>query len=98
MRLPIDSGESSKSRIGNRTEANIGESAAFDQFAVDIISIPKAAKRIGLSAETIYRLARSGRFEPAVRVGARWLVSVPRLEKFLHGDGTAATEPRHVTG
>ena len=54
--------------------------------AVDLISIPNAATRIGLSAETVYRLARAGQFEPAIRVGARWLVSVPRLERLLHGD------------
>ena len=60
-----------------------------ERAAVDLISIPNAAIRIGLSSETLYRLARAGQFEPAVRVGARWLVSVPRLERFLHGDTTA---------
>ena len=59
--------------------------------AVDLISIPNAAIRIGLSAETVYRLARAGQFEPAIRVGARWLVSVPRLERFLHGDAKVAS-------
>ena len=36
--------------------------------AVDLISIPNAAIRIGLSAETVYRLARAGQFEPAIRL------------------------------
>jgi predicted DNA-binding transcriptional regulator AlpA len=62
-----------------------------EQVAVDLISIPNAAIRIGLSAETVYRLARAGQFEPAIRVGARWLVSVPRLERFLHGDAKVAS-------
>lgn len=68
-------------------------SASIDceQLAVDLISIPIAAIRIGLSAETVYRLARAGKFEPAIRVGARWLVSVPRLERFLHGDAQIAS-------
>ena len=61
------------------------------QVGVDLISIPVAASRIGLSAETVYRLARAGQFEPAIRVGARWLVSVPRLERFLHGDTKVAS-------
>ena len=62
-----------------------------EPVAVDLISIPIAASRIGLSAETVYRLARAGQFEPAIRVGARWLVSVPRLERFLHGDAQVAS-------
>jgi predicted DNA-binding transcriptional regulator AlpA len=62
-----------------------------EQVAADLISIPNAAIRIGLSAETVYRLARAGQFEPAIRVGARWLVSVPRLERFLHGDAKVAS-------
>jgi predicted DNA-binding transcriptional regulator AlpA len=33
-----------------------------EQVAVDLISIPNAAIRIGLSAETVYRLARAGQF------------------------------------
>jgi predicted DNA-binding transcriptional regulator AlpA len=68
-----------------------------EQVAVDLISIPNAAIRIGLSAETVYRLARAGQFEPAIRVGARWLVSVPRLERFLHGDAKSRLEPRHFS-
>ena len=52
----------------------------------DLISIPQAAKRLGLCPETLFRLARAGEFEPAIKIGARWLVSVPRLERLLHGD------------
>jgi len=62
-----------------------------EEVTVDLISIPIAASRIGLSAETVYRLARAGQFEPAIRVGARWLVSVPRLERLLHGDAKVAS-------
>ena len=54
--------------------------------AVDLISVPEAARRIGLHPDTVYRLARCGQFTPAIQIGARWRVSVPRLERYLHGD------------
>ncbi len=69
----------------------MGPSNDREQVAVDLISILNAAIRIGLSVETVDRLARAGQFEPAIRVGARWLVSVPRLERFLHGDAKVAS-------
>lgn len=52
----------------------------------DLISIPQAAERLGLHHDTLYRLARTGQFPPAVHIGAKWLVSVPRLERYLHGE------------
>jgi predicted DNA-binding transcriptional regulator AlpA len=51
----------------------------------DLISIPDAALRIGLHPDTLYRLCRTGQFPPAIQIGARWRVSVPKLERFLHG-------------
>ena len=54
--------------------------------AADLISIPDAASRIGLHADTLYRLCRTGQFPPAIQIGSRWRVSVPRLERYLHGD------------
>lgn len=54
--------------------------------AADLISIPDAAGRIGLHADTLYRLCRTGQFPPAIQIGSRWRVSVPRLERYLHGD------------
>ncbi len=56
------------------------------QPAADLISVPEAARRIGLHADTLYRLCRSGHFPPAIQIGSRWRVSVPRLERYLHGD------------
>ncbi|WP_363321344.1 helix-turn-helix domain-containing protein [Saccharomonospora sp.] len=53
--------------------------------AADLISIPDAAGRIGLHPDTLYRLCRTGQFPPAIQIGSRWRVSVPRLERFLHG-------------
>jgi len=54
--------------------------------AADLISIPDAAGRIGLHPDTLYRLCRTGQFPPAIQIGSRWRVSVPRLERYLHGD------------
>jgi excisionase family DNA binding protein len=62
-------------------------SARNDKLAAaDLISIPDAAVRIGLHADTLYRLCRTGQFPPAIQIGSRWRVSVPRLERYLHGD------------
>lgn len=54
--------------------------------AVDLISVPDASRLIGLHPDTLYRLCRTGQFPPAVQIGSRWRVSVPKLERFLHGD------------
>ncbi|MGP8063342.1 MAG: helix-turn-helix domain-containing protein [Acidimicrobiales bacterium] len=51
----------------------------------DLISVPEAARHLGLHAETLYRLCRRGQFSPAIQIGKRWRVSVPRLERYLHG-------------
>jgi predicted DNA-binding transcriptional regulator AlpA len=56
--------------------------------AADLISIPEAARRIGLHVDTLYRLCRTGQFPPALQIGARWKVSIPRLERYLHGKAT----------
>lgn len=53
----------------------------------DLITVPAAARRLGIHADTLYRLARTGKFPPALQIGARWRVSVPRLERYLHGGG-----------
>jgi len=64
-------------------------SGEHDQLAaVDLISIPETATRVGLHVDTLYRLCRTGRFPPAIQIGTRWRVSVPRLERYLHGDAT----------
>ena len=58
----------------------------------DLITIPEAAKRIGLHADTLYRLCRTGQFPPALQIGSRWRVSVPRLERYLHADARELLE------
>jgi excisionase family DNA binding protein len=54
----------------------------------DLISIPEAARLIELHPDTLYRLCRSGQFPPAIKIGSRWRVSVPRLERYLHGEAS----------
>jgi excisionase family DNA binding protein len=56
------------------------------QTRPDLITVPEAARMIGLHTDTLYRLCRTGQFDPAIQIGARWRVSVPRLERYLHGD------------
>lgn len=51
----------------------------------DLITVPEAARRIGMHPDTLYRLCRAGQFPPAIKIGSRWKVSVPRLERYLHG-------------
>jgi excisionase family DNA binding protein len=53
----------------------------------DLISVPEAARRIGVHPDTLYRLCRTGQFSPAIQIGGRWRVSVPRLDRYLHGEG-----------
>jgi excisionase family DNA binding protein len=61
--------------------------AQHDQLAArDLISVPDASRRIGVHPDTLYRLCRTGQFPPAIQIGTRWRVSVPKLERFLHGD------------
>ena len=55
---------------------------------VDLLSIPETARRIGVHADTLYRLCRTGQFPPAIQIGRGWRVSVPRLDRYLHGDET----------
>lgn len=54
--------------------------------APDLISVPEAAGRIGVHPDTLYRLCRRGQFSPAIQIGGRWRVSVPRLDRYLHGE------------
>ena len=49
-------------------------------------TVPEAARRLGIHTDTLYRWIREDRFPPAVRLGAKYPVSVPRLERYLHGE------------
>jgi excisionase family DNA binding protein len=55
------------------------------QLGPDLIDVPEAARRLGIHRDTLYRHIRNGEFPPALTLGNRHLVSVPRLQKWLHG-------------
>ena len=60
------------------------------EVAPDLITVPEAARRVGINPDSLYRLIRDGKFPPAVRIGTTTIrVSVPKLERMLHGDAPA---------
>jgi predicted DNA-binding transcriptional regulator AlpA len=52
----------------------------------DLVPVSDAARRIGVCPETLYRLIRADEFPPAVHLGRAIRVSIPRMERWLHGD------------
>ena len=54
----------------------------------DLETIPPVARRLGMHPDTLYRLCKAGKFEPAVRIGGQWRISIPKLERMLHGDAS----------
>jgi excisionase family DNA binding protein len=56
------------------------------------LSVPQAAKAIGVSEKTMWKLIRAGKLRHA-RVGARVLVPVKALEEFVLAGGAASLEP-----
>jgi excisionase family DNA binding protein len=52
----------------------------------DLITVRDAAELLGMHPASLYRLIRRGGFAPAVKIGRSVRVSVPRLERLLHGD------------
>ena len=75
---------SSPSPLGPKDTDDMKTVAA--PFPPDLLTVPEAARRVGVHVDTLYRLVRTGQFPPAVRVGSHWRVSVPKLERYLHGD------------
>jgi hypothetical protein len=61
-----------------------GKSRAVTDLPPDLPSIPAASARMGVSATTGYELAPNGSFPGAVKIGAKWRVSVVKLGAFLH--------------
>jgi excisionase family DNA binding protein len=57
-----------------------------DSVAPDLLTVPQAARRLGIHTDTLYRHCKAGKFPPAVQIGGGWRVSVPKLERYLHGD------------
>ncbi|HVX20938.1 MAG TPA: helix-turn-helix domain-containing protein [Acidimicrobiales bacterium] len=61
--------------------------ATLTKLPPDLLTIPQAAQRLGITRVTAYRLAERGEFpgDAAFHVGRVWRVSVPKLERFMHG-------------
>ncbi len=51
----------------------------------NVLSVPQAADRLGISKDLAYELARRGELPGAFRLGRRWRVSAVRLALAIHG-------------
>jgi len=56
-----------------------------------VVSMPEAARLLGISKDLAYDLARRGELPGAFQLGRRWRVSLIRLRAVVHGpeDGVA---------
>jgi excisionase family DNA binding protein len=56
-----------------------------------VVSVPEAARLLGISKDLAYDLARRGELPGAFQLGRRWRVSLIRLRALVHGpeDGPA---------
>lgn len=55
---------------------------------VEVLTVPEAAARLDMSADTLYRLARRGDLPAGLmqKIGGRWKVSARKLQAFVDGD------------
>jgi excisionase family DNA binding protein len=51
----------------------------------NVISVPQAADRLGISKDLAYDLARRGQLPGAIHLGRRWRVSLVKMNQFVHG-------------
>lgn len=56
-----------------------------------LIPVAHAAARVNLSAKTVRRLIRAGKF-PSKRIGIRWFVPVKALEEWANTPDQVATQ------
>lgn len=54
----------------------------------DLLTIPQAAARLGVSPDTAYAMARDGELPGAFRVRGQWRVSAVRLDRHIHGESS----------
>jgi excisionase family DNA binding protein len=55
-------------------------------------SVPEAAALLGIGRNAAYEAVRNGEI-PAIRIGKRWLVPVPALERLLQAQSPLAPRP-----
>lgn len=56
----------------------------------DLVSIETVARMLGIGVTTAYGLARRGALPGAVKVGARWRVSLVKYRRAMHGQEEGA--------
>jgi len=56
------------------------------ELSTDIKSLAWAARELGISKATSYRLAECGRLPGAFKIGEQWRISVPRFMRDVHGE------------
>ena len=57
-----------------------------------VVSVPEAARLLGISKDLAYDLARRGELPGAFQLGRRWRVSLIRLRAVVHGPEDCAAE------
>jgi excisionase family DNA binding protein len=58
----------------------------------NVLSVPEAAERLGISKDLAYELARRWELPGAFRLGRRWLVSAVRLCLAVYGSENGSAE------
>ena len=57
-----------------------------------VVSVPEAARLLGISKDLAYDLARRGKLPGAFQLGRRWRVSLVRLRAAVHGPEDSAAQ------
>jgi excisionase family DNA binding protein len=73
--------------IVERTVGSAVESEPHGWVGTDphVVSVPEAARLLGISKDLAYNLARRGELPGAFQLGRRWRVSLVRLRAAVHG-------------
>ena len=58
----------------------------------NVVTVPEAARELGISKDLAYSLARRGELPGAIQLGRRWVVSLIKLRRELHGSEDGGTQ------
>ncbi len=58
----------------------------------NVLTVPEAARELGISKDLAYSLARRGELPGAIQLGRRWVVSLIKLRRELHGPEDGRTQ------
>jgi excisionase family DNA binding protein len=73
--------------LGEESSAAPMPAASAEVFDQTFFGVEEAAKRFGVNATTIYRLARKGRL-PGFKIGSQWRFSSEALQAWMAGKRT----------